>query len=282
MIDTKFLDQLDRFSLIVHKRVTSNYSGTRKSVSPGHGLVIKDYRPYVVGDDFRAIDWRIYARTDHFFVKRYEEEKNLVVHIIIDGSSSMNFGKGVTKFDYASMLGIGIAYLAMKENEKFQLSTFDDKLDVFKPRKGLSQLAQAVKYLNTRKIAGKTNFEDAMKKYKRFANSKSLIVLISDFLIDMPEIENTLSMFGRQDLKVIKVIDPVERDLKLAGDFKLHDSETRSILRTFISPRLRVNYKSKLDEHSGKIKHLCNSMGADFSQIPTDMPIFEAFYRILK
>ncbi|MBD3310569.1 DUF58 domain-containing protein [Candidatus Woesearchaeota archaeon] len=282
MIDTKFLDQLDRFSLIIHKRVTSSYTGTRKSVAPGHGLVIKDYRPYVPGDDFRSIDWRIYARTDDFFVRRYEEERNLVVHVIIDSSKSMDFGSGRTKFEFASMIGMGMTYLAMKENEKFQLSTFSDQLDFFRPRKGMNQLAAVLQYLNTQKVSGKSNFLEAMRHYKKLISNRALVVMISDFLFDADQIRDALYLMGKHDIKLIQVLDKKEKELKYTGDLKLHDSESRSILRTFISPRLRMKYRQKLDEHNHKIESVCDTLGAEFHQLTTDTPIFDAFYQILK
>src|SRR3989344_7468714 len=115
MIDTNFLNQLDRFSLIVYKRVTSSYAGEKRSIAEGRGLVFKDHRMYARGDDVKLIDWKVYARTDDLYVKRYEEERSLSVHILIDCSASMNFGRKMKKFDYASMIGVGFAYLAMKD-----------------------------------------------------------------------------------------------------------------------------------------------------------------------
>src|SRR3989344_1574166 len=140
MITTSFLDQLTRFNLVVNKRVTSNLVGSKKSLAGGHGMTFKDYRIYAQGDDIRMIDWKVYARTDNHFIKVKEEEKNLTVHILIDKSASMDFGKPVSKFDYASMIGVGFGYLAMRDNEKFQYSTFSDSLEVFQPRRGLGQL----------------------------------------------------------------------------------------------------------------------------------------------
>ena len=134
MINSSFLDQLSRFHLVINKRVTSTYTGSRKSRSAGRGLTFKDYRMYAPGDDIRLIDWKVFARTDHLYIKAYEEEKNLTVHIIIDCSASMGFGKPTSKFDYAAMLGVGFGYLAMRDNERFQYSTFADKLEVFKAR----------------------------------------------------------------------------------------------------------------------------------------------------
>jgi uncharacterized protein (DUF58 family) len=142
MITTDYLSLLDRFNLIVKKRVTSSYVGSRVSSATGRGSTIKDHRIYATGDDFRLIDWKIYARTDNLYIKRFEEERNLTVHVILDISNSMNFGAKLTKFEYAAMLGVGFAYLSLKENEKFQFATFGETLNVFSPRKGMGILHQ--------------------------------------------------------------------------------------------------------------------------------------------
>jgi len=281
-IDTSFLSQLDKFDLIIHKRVTSNYSGPRKSVAFGRGIIFKDHRIYAPGDDFRSIDWKVYARTDNLYIKTYEEEKNLVVHIIVDFSASMNYGKPLTKFDYASMLGVGFAYLAMKENEKFMFSSFSEGLEVFQPRRGLSQLAAMVQHLNSLKTKGFSKLKDAMAQYRKLIGSRSMIVLISDFLINIDEIREALYMLGDHEIKVIQVLDKTEKELKLEGDFKLKDSETGDKMRTYISPRLRTKYLDMLEDHSAKIEETCTNLGMSFHLITTDTPVFDAFYEILK
>ena len=281
-IDTSFLSQLDRFNLVIKKRVTSNYTGPRKSVALGRGLLFKEHRIYAPGDDIRAIDWKVYARTDDLYVKMYEEEKNLIVHIIVDYSASMNFGKPITKFDYASMLGVGFAYLAMKENEKFQFSTLSDDLSVFQPRRGMGQLVAMIDHLNSLKTKGISKVRDAIQQYKKLIGSRAMLVLISDFLIPIDEINEALYMLGDHEIKVIQVLDPLEKDLKLQGDFKLKDSETGAKMHTYISQRLRMQYEKLLDDHSAKIQETCNKLGMKFHLITTDTPIFDAFYRILE
>src|SRR3990167_6882545 len=196
MIDTSFLDQLTRFNLVINKRVTSNLSGPRKSIAGGHGLMFKDYRIYAPGDDIRLIDWRVYARTDNLYIKVHEEERNLTVHIVIDASASMGFGKPISKFDYASMIGVGFAYLSMRENEKFQFSTFNEKLDIFQSRRGMSQLASMVYHLNNTKTLGNSKFMDAMLQYKKVVGTRSLLILVSDFLVDIDEIIGGLYTLG--------------------------------------------------------------------------------------
>ena len=281
MIDTSFLHELSRFNLVVSKRVTSKFVGPRKSLAQGRGIMFKEHRVYAPGDDFRTIDWKVYARTDDLMVKTYEEERNLTVHIIVDNSASMNYGRRLSKFDYASMLGVGFAYLAMKENEKFMFSTFSDSLNVFQPRRGMSHLAAMIHYLNSIKTKGVSKVKDAMGKYRKLIGSRAMLVLISDFLIDIEEIKEALSLLGKHDIRVIQVLDNVEKKLNLEGDFRLKDSETGAKLRTFISPRLRLKYQNMLEEHSGKIHELCTKLGMSFHIITTDTPIFDAFYTIL-
>ncbi|MBL7054127.1 DUF58 domain-containing protein [Candidatus Woesearchaeota archaeon] len=282
MIDTNFLDQLNRFHLVVSKRVTSTYAGPRRSIAAGRGLIFKDYRMYVPGDDTRQIDWKIYARTDNLYVKNYEEERNLTVHIIIDSSASMGFGRPMSKFDYASMIGVGFAYLAMKENERFQFSTFSEKLDVSPPKRGMSQLANMVQHLNDLKTEGHSNIQESIRQYKKLVGGRALLVFISDFLIDINEVREAMYLLGDHEIKVIQVLDRVEKDLKMQGDFKLEDSETKEKVRTFISPRLRTVYQNMLDDHTAKVQETCNKLGIKFFQITTDTPIFDAFYRILE
>ncbi len=282
MIDTSFLDHLKKFSLIVNKRVTSIYSGQRKSAAAGRGISFRDHRIYSFGDDFRSIDWKVFARTDDLYIKNFEEERNLSVHILVDYSASMNFGKPLSKFDYAAMIGVGFAYLAMKDNEKFQFATFSDKLDLFQPRKGMHQLASMVDHLNTIKIDGKTDLFNTLLSYKNSIGSKSLIIIISDFLFDPEKIKDSLIMLGKHDIKLIQVLDKQERNINLEGDFRLKDSETKEELRTFISPRLVQNYNKMLDGHTAKIKDICNGLGVEFYQTTSSDPIFDTFYEVLK
>jgi uncharacterized protein (DUF58 family) len=282
MIKTDFLDNLRKFSLIVKKRVTSNYSGPKRSISSGQGLTFKDFRIYAPGDDISRIDWRVYARTDDLYVKDYEEERNLTVHIIVDYSASMNYGKPFTKYDYAAMIGVGFAYLAMKDNEKFMFSTFSEELNVFQPRKGMHQLVSMVNFLNNLKTDGYSKIAESMMKYKRFIDSRSMIVIISDFLINLEEINHALYLLGEHDVKVIQVLDPVEKDLRMTGNYKLKDSETKQKLRTYITQRLRMEYHDMLDQHVGKIHDTCNKLGYDFFQVTTDKPVFDVFYELLE
>ncbi len=279
MISAEFLDQLARFNLVIQKRVTSNYVGTRSSINIGHGLTFEDHKQYVPGDDFRRIDWRVYGRTDKLHIRRFEEERSLTIHIITDASASMKFEK---KWDYASMLSVGFAYLTMRENEKFQFSTFSENVQSFKPQRGRSHLAHMIDEMNSLKVEGESQFLKAIRQIKRTIGARSLVIIISDFLYPIEEIETGLSLLEKNDVKVVMLLDKKEYYLDYKGEYKMKDSETRSILRTFVSPRLGIQYKSKLDEHIGKVRKICTDTHSDFTLITTDKPIFDAFFEVLK
>ena len=235
-ITNEFLDELEKFSLIVNKRVTSNYSGSRKAVAIGQGLVFEDHQPYAPGEDYRRIDWKVYARTDHLFIRRFEEERNLTVRILVDSSGSMNFRK---KWDYASMLAVGFAYLSMIGNEKFQLATFDSDMSFMQARRGRGHLMNMIEELNSMKLSKEGALFENVKRLKKGITSRSLIVLISDFLYSPEEIENALSLLAKHELAVIQVLDERELDLDYKGQYKLKDPEKESIPKTFISPQLK-------------------------------------------
>ncbi len=281
MIDTQFLHQLDKFSLIINKRITSNYIGERFSKATGRGLIFKDHVIYSPGEDFRSVDWRVFARTDKLFAKRYEEERNLTVHVILDFSASMGFGTHMTKADYASMVGVGFAYLALKNNERFVLSTFSDALETFKAKKGRAQLAAMVEYLNEKKPRGLSKLEQSLGGYKKLINSRSYVVIISDFLYPIDDIRKALHYFKNHRVVLIQVLDKVEKNLDLEGDFKLKDLETNEVLRTFINPFARKQYAGMLQEHIDKIQQVCTEAGAKFYSSHTGQSVFDVFFDVL-
>ena len=281
MITKEFLSQLDKFTLIFKKRITSSFTGERQTPFAGSGLIFRDHANYIPGDDFKHIDWKAFAKTDRFFVKRFEEDRNLTTHVLVDFSGSMNFGNKTKKYEYASMLGLGFVYIALKNNERFVLSTFDGKLDLFKARKGAQQLAEIIDYLNKRKPAGITDIEQSLSKYKNLINSKSLVVIISDFFYDIESVKTTLSKFKKNKIKLIQLLDPLEKNLKLEGDYTLIDLESEEKLRTYIDPYLRKIYLEKMEQHKNELIKACNETGADFFQASTDQQIFDIFYKIL-
>lgn len=278
MIDTSFFKELDRFSFMVRKRVSTAYSGSRRSILKGRGMEPVSYREYTQGDDFKTIDWKVYGRTEKLYVKEFEEEKSLTTHILLDTSKSMDFRN---KFEYAAMMALGFAYLVTKDNEKFGVSTFSDEINITKPKRGRRYLSQTIDLLNSIELSGKTRFDYCMEKYASIIKSRSLVIIISDFMADPGTIKNAIFRLGDNELVLIQVLDPVETKLDLGGEARLIDLETEQKLDIYTSPRLQTEYQKRLADHIAKIKEPSLQVGADFHTVTTDMPIFEAIFQII-
>lgn len=281
MIDTDFFGQLDRFSFMVRKRVSNAYTGSRRSIKHGKGIDIIGYREYMPGDDFRTIDWKVYGRTEKLYIRQFEEERSVTTHILLDASKSMDYGDGTRKFDYAAMIGAGFAYLVTKDNEKFAISTFSEDIDITQPKRGRRYLLTTIDKLNEMPLEGKTDFVNTLEQYAKTIRSRAVVVVVSDFLIDLDSIRTGLYRLGTNDLVVIQVLHENEVNMTLDGDTKLHDLETDEVMRTYVSPRFKDEYKQQLDNHIAGIREICNELGADFHSFSTDKPIFDAFFEAI-
>ncbi len=278
MIDTSFFKELDRFSFMVRKRVSTAYSGSRRSILKGRGMEPVSYREYTQGDDFKTIDWKVYGRTEKLYVKEFEEEKSLTTHILLDTSKSMDFRK---KFDYAAMLALGFAYLVTKDNEKFAVATFGDDINITKPRRGRRYLSRTIDLLNNTNLIGKTSFEYCMEKYASVIKSRSLVIIVSDFMAEVDGIRNSIFRLGDNELVLIQVLDPLEKSFDLGGEAKLIDLETDARMDIYTSPRLRADYQKRLNDHNARIRETCLTIGADFHTVSTDKPVFDSIFEVV-
>jgi uncharacterized protein (DUF58 family) len=282
MISTDFLRELERFSFVAQKRVSSQYTGARRSTKVGRGTDAYGFREYERGDDFRTIDWRVYARTEKLYVRQFEEYRDLVTHILLDTSGSMDHpAEGLNKYEYAAMLALGFAYLVMKDNEKFAISTFTDDINISKPGRGRVNLLASIDLLNSTKPGGSTGLNEPVQQYSSVIKSKSRVIIISDFLTPLDDIKPALYRMGRHDLIVIQVLDPGEIELEALGAVKLRDLETHEQMFTDINTGSVLEYGSELQSHNAALKYECDRLGADFFTFRTDLPILEAIYRTI-
>jgi uncharacterized protein (DUF58 family) len=273
-MDTEFLAELDRFTLLVRKRVSTAYTGARRSVKVGRGISPVGYREYRKGDDFKFVDWKVYARTEKLYVREHEEERSLAVHLLLDASSSMGFGE---KFSFASMVSVGFAYMAIKENEKFSISKFGEMLEPGETKGGRRNLFWAMEDLDRTAPSGGTDFKRTAEQFDLTIRSTSLVVVISDFLDDVESIIAGIYKLSVHDLILIQILDPAEADLDFEGDLRFIDMESKESVMTRVTPKVRDEYKSKMNEHDARIRETCNAVGADLFTYTTDTPIFEVF-----
>ena len=280
MITAEFLSQLKKLNLIIEKRITSSFLGERKSYAIGSGNVFQEFRHYTPGEDYRLIDWKLFAKTEKLFVKKFEEDRAAVAHILLDGSASMAFKTiDISKFEYGARIALALAYLAKKENEIFYFSTFSNKVEHFKSKHW--PLLNLINYLNKISPSGETRFENALKDYKTLIKRKSIIFIISDFFYPIEEIDSILFRLRKSEINLIQIVDPFELKLNVEGDYKLEDLETKEKLRTFFNPALKKKYFEKFFSHTKAIQNICDKVKAKFFSFETNLPIFDAIWRLI-
>ena len=281
-IDIDFFRQLDRFTFMVRKRVSTAYAGSRRSIHSGRGIDTIGFREYNPGDELKSIDWNVYARSEKLYVRQFEEDKSLTTHILLDSSKSMDYSSGnVSKFEYAAMLAAGFAYLVTKDNDKFAISTFAENVDITKPRRGRQHLLRTLELLEDTELDGKTATNESIINYGRMIRSRSLVVIISDFMDDLESINAAVRRLADHDLILVQVLDPAESDLKVHGHSRLLDMETDAELKTYISKSFKSEYQKHLDNHISSVQKICARVGAEFYTFTTDVPVFDAFFHTL-
>ncbi len=277
-MDTEFFQELDRFSLLVKKRVSTAYSGGRKSLRFGHGISPVGYREYRKGDDFKLVDWKVFGRTEKLYIREHEEERSLVVHILLDGSASMDY-EG--KFSFASRLAAGFAYLAAADNEKYAISLFCKKLYPGEPKRGRMSLFQSIEDLDAIKPHGGTSLKAVADQMDSLLKSTSLVVLISDLLGKTEDALYSIYRLAGHELVVIQVLARSEMELDYSGDIKFVDPEGSEPVITRITEAERSEYLKKLSQHNHQIQEACRQVGADYFLFASDRPVFDAFSEML-
>jgi len=285
MIDPSFLEQLKELDFLVKKRVSSSYTGGRASLKHGKGIEVVDYREYFPGDDFRLIDWRVFARTEKLYIRRFEEEKELTMHMLLDSSSSMNFTTHkMTKFDFAGSIAAGFGFLSVHNHEKFGMGLYSSSVrEVAQPKKSQVHLFNMIDLINSLKLSGETDLGVSASQYVKLMKTKAFTVIISDFLEDLNSIKEGLYRMARHssEMILVQVLDPWEIDLGWNGDIKFQDLETGEEKRTFLSPGFRKDYVAQVTEHNAKIRRIADDLGVSLTTLTTNEPIFESFIKIV-
>lgn len=280
-IDPEFLDGLDRFQSALNRETTELRQGDQQSPRVGEGLTFSDYRRYSPGDDTRLIDWKLFARTEEYFIKQFEEERSLTVHLLVDASGSMEYGEGdANKFEYAAKLGLGFAYLTAEEQNDFQFSTFREtaeRLDTGRSNRG--ELLALIEQLNDLDPAGEADFETALVDYAERIRSRSLAVVFSDCLADPEAIESGVASLVRNgvDVLLVRVVAPEERDPDVVGDALFADPEGEDTRRSYFSGSLADAYRTRLDAHIDSVSNQVTALGADHVLVETGADYFDSF-----
>lgn len=276
ILDPSIIPKINSLELRAKLVVEGFMVGLHKSPYHGFSVEFTQHRPYMQGDSLKNVDWKVYGKTEKFFIKQYEEETNLRSYILLDKSRSMLFSSGnnVSKLDYAVTLVAALSYLMMKQQDAVGLTLYSDKIDLYLPPKVTrAYLQEILKNLVNIKASEKTNTAKCLSSVAEKINRKGLVIIISDFLDDVDSIVQSVKHFRykKNDVIVFQILDPMERSFAFGKDAIFQDMETEEELST--QPfQIHKAYKQAMDEFIGKIKKECLNSNIDYYLVDTSTP----------
>jgi len=286
LADPQTLARIARLELRARQVVEGVISGMHKSPHRGSSVEFAQHRDYAPGDEIRHIDWKVYARSDRYQIKQFEEETNLKGMLLVDTSASMDY-KGtksaLSKREYAAIVGASIASLLIRQRDAIGLATFDDGINKFVPAASTSaHYRLLLELLERRESQPKTGlgttFHDIAERIKR----RGLLIVLSDLFGDPDDILRGLQHFrhNRHEVVVFHVLDRDELAFPFTESARFEGMEGEDPLTTEPNA-LRKSYLEVFGEYVDKLKKGCRELNMDYEQLPTDTPIDTALSRYL-
>jgi uncharacterized protein (DUF58 family) len=255
--------------------------------SPYHGFSVEftEYRQYSPGDDTRYLDWRLYARSDRYYLKKFEDETNLRCYLLVDQSRSMEYGSlSYSKADYVRTLAATLAWFLHGQGDAVGLVSFDERVrDYLPPRHRAGHLRQLMLALERRGQGGATNLGEPLRRVAELARRRGLIVLASDLLTPLDELESNLARLtaAGHEVVVLQALDPNELVFEFPRPSLFQDLESGRDV--YLDPALvRAGYQSRLAEHCRSAEAVCQKLGASFHRLVTDRPLELALVDFLR
>jgi uncharacterized protein (DUF58 family) len=281
-LDPALLARLDDLALLARTVVDGFMHGQHRSLRRGSSLDFAEHRSYQPGDDLRRIDWRVYGRTDRFYVKEYDADTNAGVVFALDASASMDFGSGaVTKFDYARFLVAALAWLSQGQGDRVGLATFTGDVDEVVPP-SVRHLPLLLHTLGRVQAAREGRLARAVERIAHLTTRAGIVVLVSDCYEEPDAIGravDTLRMRGH-DVVFFHVVDPAERDLPAMGAATFQDAESGALL-PLRPDQLRDKYQALVAAHYAAVARRLAAAGADYLRVVTDEPLDRALHGYL-
>ncbi len=268
--------KLGRLVLLSRYVVEGNLAGAHRSPLKGASSEFADHKSYGLGDDVKKIDWKVFGRTDRYYIKRYEDETNLRVYMVIDRSGSMGYGNSdISKYQYACHLAAAIGFVVVKARDSIGLFVHSNKIDYqVSASNSINHLNNLLKGLQGLKTGETTLVADTLNQIAESVRKRALIVIFSD-LFDEPEKVNlALAHFRKQhhDVIVFHTLDPTEIDLSFKRGCEFEDMETGETV--ICDPKsMAADYQSVFQEFMEKYRSACQAMNIDYRLVRTDQDV---------
>jgi uncharacterized protein (DUF58 family) len=286
LFDPASLAALGRIEIVARWIVDGFMSGLHRSPRKGFSVEFAEYRPYQPGDDLRYVDWKIAARSDRWVVRQYEEETNLRASIVLDVSKSMAWSgvsmggardpgaDRLTKLAYAEQLTAALVLLLLRQRDAVGLVRFDDRIrTAIPPRARNGQWRRIVASLDDPGSGRASSAPEALRQAARLLSRRGMVVLISDLLMDVPDVEQAMRGLraAGHDVTVMHIMDPAERELPSSGEALFVDPESDLAVPASVAD-VRVAYRNTVEEVIGEWRAMFGSLGIGYEVILTDAP----------
>jgi uncharacterized protein (DUF58 family) len=278
LVDPATLAQLGGTEFIARQVVEGFLMGLHRSPHRGFSAEFAELRAYQAGDDLRYIDWRMFGRSDRYYVKQFEEETNLRAYLLLDVSRSMGWSSSPalpTKLWYAKHLAASLALILLRQGDAVGLTTFHERVDVrLAPKAGHRQWHEFVRRLAPVEAEGGTAAQSALRSLAIRLRRRGLVVLLSDLLVE-PEATRTALRFLRHqghEVLVFHLIDPGERELPPTPDARFFDPETGEEIQVAVAD-VRDEYRNAVSEALAEWERSVKPHGIDYVVLDTDQPL---------
>ena len=273
LVDPKAVARLMRAQVHARLPMSGNMSGQHKSPHKGSSVEFAEYRKYVPGDDVRLLDWRVYARTDRFYLKEYEADTNLRAWFVVDCSASMGYvSGGVTKLDYARRMAATLAYMLVQQGDAVGLTCFAEKTFLDIPaRRNAAHLGNIFDGLGELKPKGETALVPALHALAERIPQRGLVLIFSDFFTQVEELLPCFQhlRFRKHDLAVFHLLDRAEMKFDFKHPTRFVDMETQSAV--LAEPEImRARYFEELERYLEELKTGCREFKTEYRRVVTD------------
>ena len=275
-LDPATIARLGSLDLKVRAIVEGFLTGLHRSPFKGFSVEFAEYRQYLPGDDLTTLDWKVYARTDRHFVKKFEEETNLECHVLLDISRSMGYGSGpVTKLEYGSYLAGALAYLMTRQRDAVGLIAFDDKIvKMLRPSARSGHLTSLLVTLERLPVGDRTDVAKPLRDLAEAVRKRGLIVLISDLLDEPENVLKGLKHFRYRGSEVIvfHVLDPAEIRFPFDQTARFRDMETQDEI-VAVPEVVRARYLDAMRDLQERYRRELRLAGIDYVVLDTSVPL---------
>jgi uncharacterized protein (DUF58 family) len=284
LFDADFLTKLEYLSLISRRVFRGSLLAQKRTMQRGGGVEFSDHREYAAGDDFRYLDWNIYARHGDLLLKRFQEEEDLHVYLFLDCSRSMGYGTP-PKFDLARQVTAALAYIALADLDRISVLAYSDRIhDNFPLTRGKARILSLMQFLERLTQQGAdTDLAKTATDFVHRDQRRGLAVIVSD-LFDPQGFERGLDLLRHRGYEphIVQIHDPQEADPKLLGDVELQDIESQSLRKVTITEKNLRTYQRLFAEFQQSVRKYCRTYGIGCTQTDNRVTFDELVLRMMR